>query len=30
MTFDKNGDVQKPIRMKTVRNGEFMWLKNKE
>lgn len=28
MTFDKNGDVNKPIEMKTIQNGKFLWLKN--
>mgnify|MGYP001322878251 CR=1 FL=1 len=28
MTFDKNGDVNKPIEMKTIKNGKFFWLKN--
>lgn len=26
MTFDENGDVFKPIGLKTVKNGEFVWL----
>jgi branched-chain amino acid transport system substrate-binding protein len=28
MTFDKNGDVSKPIEMKTIKNGKFSWLKD--
>jgi len=27
--FDKNGDVIQPMGIKTVRNGEFVWYKNK-
>lgn len=26
MTFDKNGDVNKPIKMKTIKNNKFIWL----
>ena len=29
ITFDKNGDVIQPMGIKTVRNGEFVWYKNK-
>ena len=25
MQFDENGDVHKPMEMKTVKNGEFVW-----
>jgi len=26
MTFDQNGDVEKPYQLKTVQNGKFVWL----
>lgn len=29
LIFDKNGDVIQPMGIKTVRNGEFVWYKNK-
>lgn len=28
-TFDKSGDVIQPLGIKTVRNGQFVWFKNK-
>jgi len=29
ITFDKSGDVIQPLGIKTVRNGQFVWFKNK-